>query len=329
MPVQGNYGTPSNPLADIYSERIQLTPVTADPSSATQGDVWLRTDLDSGDKIATVRWYDGTATNDVPVFATGSSGHKVEEVLRIQTPNGKGYIPTRNAYAAFPQQRLRHNSTTYQWHNDQAAPVGGVMRATFDDDDTSSGTAIDVWNGYDGTITGATTGVTGQFNQAYSFDGTDDEVNFGTISEATGVAEASLSVWVNLDQTYSNTHTVFSSYQSADSQLSINLNSGNWYFRVDNGTDSVFVEPSAQVTGSWVHLVLTYNAGTLTAYVDADSGTSNTGGPSTTPGNLGAFYTAYAENVDQYIAADIDDPQVYDFELSANQVDTINTDGSL
>ena len=40
---------------------------------------------------------------------------------------------------------------------DAAIPDSGVSRWTFDDGDTDSGTALDVWNDNDGTINGATT----------------------------------------------------------------------------------------------------------------------------------------------------------------------------
>jgi hypothetical protein len=63
---------------------------------------------------------------------------------------------------------------------ESAIPDSGVGRLTFDNDDTSSGTALDIWNNNDGTINGPTTGVGGitgyDSSQAYDFDGTDDYV---------------------------------------------------------------------------------------------------------------------------------------------------------
>jgi hypothetical protein len=60
-------------------------------------------------------------------------------------------------------------------------PDSGVSRWTFDSADTDSGTALDTWGSNDGTINGATTGVTGANQtyataEAYSFDGTDDNL---------------------------------------------------------------------------------------------------------------------------------------------------------
>lgn len=265
---------------------------------------------------------------DVLVTTSDANGAYSFQEDDLYTGDNLYHVVARNGTQSSPQ-RSQENYPFLLANGGAAIPDSGVLRATFNDADTSGSTAEDVWNGYDGAISGATTGVTGQFGEAYSHDGVDDQVNFGPVSEATGVAEASLSVWVNLDQTYSNTHTVFASYEDATRQLSINLGNGNWFFRVSDGTDTVTVEPSAQTTGSYVHLVLTYNSGTLTAYVNADSGTSGTGGPSTTPGDLGAFRTGYAANVDRYTAADIDDPQIYSKELTASEVSTINSEGSL
>lgn len=123
---QGNYGTPTNSLADLYSERILLTPRTSDPGSPTQGDLWLRTDLDVGSKIATVRFQGSSSTVDIPVFTTGSSESGVEEILRVQTANGEGYIPLVANGGAYNQLAVQHSSTRHGWH-DSTSEFGDII----------------------------------------------------------------------------------------------------------------------------------------------------------------------------------------------------------
>src|SRR3989344_4354024 len=60
-----------------------------------------------------------------------------------------------------------------------------------------SGNTIEhVFGEVNGVVEGATQGVAGKINTAYSFDGTDDRVNFGDVDEVEGVNEHTISLWV-------------------------------------------------------------------------------------------------------------------------------------
>ena len=54
-----------------------------------------------------------------------------------------------------------------------------VLYSTMDDDYTSGTTMIDSVGTNNGTIDGATTGQTGQINESYSFDGSNDYIDTG------------------------------------------------------------------------------------------------------------------------------------------------------
>ena len=98
------------------TERVELETRTSDPASPADGERWLRTDLDGEtDKLAELRWHDGSSTRSINVVAPGSTDTDVEEVLRIQTPNGTGVVPAVSppGDAGFPSQRLRHAGTDY------------------------------------------------------------------------------------------------------------------------------------------------------------------------------------------------------------------------
>lgn len=69
---------------------------------------------------------------------------------------------------------------------------------SFDDVDYSSPTLFDLTaNNNDGTNHGAVSGATGIFNQAFTFDGTNDYINFGNIG-VNGADSRTYNVWVKL-----------------------------------------------------------------------------------------------------------------------------------
>jgi hypothetical protein len=98
------------------SERVKLETRTSDPASPADGERWLRTDLDSGtDKLAELRWFDGSVTNGIKVVAPGSTDSDIAEVLRVETPNGTGVVPAVSppGDAIYSSQRLRHAGADY------------------------------------------------------------------------------------------------------------------------------------------------------------------------------------------------------------------------
>jgi len=99
----------------VFEER------TADPASTVEGERWLRTDLNSGDKLATLRVDVGGSTLDVPVFPTGTSEDGVTEALRLRVGSQTGYIPAvaDTSAAGFPQLRLQHDGQVYGYHDAQ------------------------------------------------------------------------------------------------------------------------------------------------------------------------------------------------------------------
>jgi len=98
----------------VFDER------TADPSSTQEGERWLRTDLTSGDKIATLRVDVGTSILDVPVFPVGTAEDSVVEAIRVRVGSQTGYIPAvPETNANFPALRLQHNGQVFGYHDEQ------------------------------------------------------------------------------------------------------------------------------------------------------------------------------------------------------------------
>jgi hypothetical protein len=126
----------------MTGEQWVLEERSADPPSTEEGERWLRTDLNSGDKIATLRVDVGSSIHDVPIFSTGTAVDTVSEAMRIQVNNTTGYVPIAPVSdAAFPELRMQHNSQVHGFHDrvepGSAIPDTAVLHSTAADYDGS------------------------------------------------------------------------------------------------------------------------------------------------------------------------------------------------
>jgi len=207
-------------------------------------------------------------------------------------------------------------------------PDSGIARLTFDDADTSGSTSNDVWGDNDGSISGATTGVSGANQtystaQAYDFDGADDYVNAGVVSVAWESA-FSLAAWVNPDDTSGFNVIIGGDDGGSERAFQFKINSGSLEFvGPDVGTQ---ITGSTVSTGSWTHVVVTYDGSTVALYQDGSSDTSASG--SANSGDPSVFIgarTASAEHFD----GTIDDPRIWNKALSSTEVSDLYNTGSI
>jgi len=206
-----------------------------------------------------------------------------------------------------------------------AVPVGGVAKYTFDDADTVSGTALDVWNGNDATINGATTGVPGanqtyDTGEAYSFD--------GTTGVSTPLADPdvpfSVAAWAKWDSGGGNSENAVST-RTADNGFGLRKNNGNFNpFIRDGGTYTSISGPSIS-GGVWYHVAITVGGGTLEAYVDGSSVGSKTYGSYVTGGDVRVGTTGLGNNM----IGDIDDVRIYDRALTSEEVSNLYNRGAI
>lgn len=216
-------------------------------------------------------------------------------------------------------------------------PDSGILRWTFDDADTDSGTATDIWNNNDGAISGATTGVSGAnqtytTNEAYDFDGVDDEVRAGS-----GIAEGpslSLAAWVNLDTTGTNQSILAKRGSTAGDRSWMLLYSDSvpgyqlQIFDTDGNFNTVGSTSDATVDG-WAHVIATYDGSQLEMYVDGSSENTSTA--------TGSGIQNSTEDVTAGIRSDgnipldgtIDDVRVYDKALSDTEASNLYNNGSI
>jgi hypothetical protein len=218
-----------------------------------------------------------------------------------------------------------------QWVQTQASsssdiPDSGISRLTFDDADTGGGTATDVWGGYDGTINGATTGVSGELGEAYSFDGNDDEVFVSDVVSNGIVSGAfSVSVWVYLEGT--GLQGIFDFLNQTEDTLLYHVDSGGgpWHFSTNSG-QSDEVQAGTNPTQTWTHLVATVDGSEQTLYQDGSQIGSNTDAVSISYSD-GIVFGQYGSG--NFFGGRLDDPRVYGKALTATEVSNLYNSGSI
>lgn len=197
-------GTPTRPHA-LTGEQWRLEVRTDDPPSPSADERWIRSDLDSGDRIATLKCGDGT---EIPLFATGSAEETVREARRYRVGGQTVYAPLAPVdEAAFPARRVQHDGQTHAFHDrvapGSAIPDSGISRYKFEDDSDTS-VLVDSWGNNDGSLVNGPVYVTG----GVEFDGTDDygEVPNATVPFGTGVFSVALRMSSSATGTDYQTH---------------------------------------------------------------------------------------------------------------------------
>lgn len=208
---------------------------------------------------------------------------------------------------------------------ERAIPDSGVSRHTFDDADTSGSTAVDIWNGNDGTINGATTGVTGQYAEAYSFDGTDDSVSIpsGTYSFVTS-SGFTFSLWAKT--TAQGRGGLFA---PGDGDCWIEMDSNETIrFQQFDGSNAVKLNSTSQINdGSWRFVTATFDGSTMRIYIDAAEENSASHNPPNTVSRTPSIGLEPLNSI--YFDGDIDDVRIYDKALTSTEVSDLYNNGAI
>lgn len=213
-----------------------------------------------------------------------------------------------------------------------AIPDNGVLRYTLDNSDTNSGTSVDSWGSNDGTINGATTGVSGAnqtytTNEAYSFDGTDDYIAVpdGTFSFFTNAY--TITMWLKPDSVSDG--YLFVPQADADMWVNYNpLGNGKIQHHIYDGSSYNAISSTTLSTGTWYFVAAPFDGSLAEIYVDGSKESEASGGlisKSTSPNAIGGLV---AENKG-YFPGDIDDVRVYDKALSATEISNLYNTGSI
>lgn len=190
---------------------------------------------------------------------------------------------------------------------------------SFDDADLTSGNPDDLsGNGNNGTTNGATTGATGKINEGFSYDGTNDYVS--TSLGITAQSNVSFVVWFNWDGDTASQKELMGNFTSGGSfgyNLYIDTDS-KVKFSVDGAATSV--DTAAISSGTWYHVVATYEHGTTTAtiYLNTTSTSASRTATASAGGNIN-FGRAGDANT-WYFDGDIDESGYYARVLSGTEV---------
>lgn len=312
-------------LGAVPSEVLAQT----DPDNEISGTV---TDAQGAVDGATVVAVPHDSSLDPLVTTTDANGDYVFNESSLYTGDNLYHVIARDGTESDPR-RGQENYPFLLANGGTGIPASAISRWTFDDADTSSGTAVDSWGDNDGTINGATTGVSGiagyDNGEAYDFDGIDDWVNFGDIDAADGTNAFSVSIWISPDDV-STFQMVYN--KTSTNVWSINItDSGQprWQCRDSNGNSGLAVGSSLSVD-TVVHLVGTWDSGSIVLYVDgSQAGTDSVAG--STLASTNDVVKVGGEDPGGYSHFDgvADDPRMYDKALSATEVSNLNSTGSI
>jgi hypothetical protein len=179
-------------------------------------------------------------------------------------------------------------------------------------------------------------GTTGKFNSSLNFDGTDDYVDMGnpTVLQQTG--SITISGWAKMNAGISGTSAlILSKFTSATRSYRLSAPSSTGQARCDIGnTNRLTNVPSGFFTnGNWYHYVCVYNATaqTMDMYVNGQlsNGTLTNAVPSSIPNTASNNVRIGAtSDAAQLSPGQIDDVRIYNYPLSASQVNQVMNEGA-
>ena len=171
--------------------------------------------------------------------------------------------------------------------------------------DEASGAVLDAHGSNDGTNYGATPNVAGKINTAYGF-ATNDYIDLGDF-DLTTASDFSFSFWVK--PTFITEYSRF---------FSNRLGSSGYFCRVTNADDGkvsfggvggTIIETTDTLTeGSWNHVVITGESGTIKIYINGGTPATGTTTISSTAQNL---YLGRAGEDAKYLTGDLDEFAIF------------------
>ncbi len=242
------------------------------------------------------------------------------------------------------------NVNTYYFNEPFSIPANVNLKngliSCWEFDETSGTTAYDAHGDNDLTIAGgATINQTGKINKAYSYDGTNDQLNLASASDFEGLTGLTVSAWV-----YSSYTTTRDEYRIIVSKLHSSWESPYYQFqlRVRHGAYDryEFVVGSSSTFGlvvsdndtylrdQWVHLLgYWHNNGTMKLYVngtlvdDAPSASVTTAtGSATSSFTIGDDDDAYSGNKNW--SGIIDQVAIYNRVLNESEIKALYNSGN-
>ena len=205
------------------------------------------------------------------------------------------------------------------------------------DDNLDTANVIDTKDNYNGTLSDGDNNYTSDHHVegkvgtgALEFDGDNDYINLGDITELNSVSEFSIGMWVNQD-VLGQTDYLFNKKKDSDNLITIYTVTGSIICQVGSVAVAYGAIPNTNIApaGSWHHLVYTYNgagtgnAGRLKVYVDGVQKTLGFGRtiPATTA-DLSGYDATIGKSVGSWDGK-IDEVSIFSKELTQAEVDAL------
>jgi len=178
-------------------------------------------------------------------------------------------------------------------------------------------------NGNDALLqNGASAGVAGQVDGAFSFDGQDDIANTPLILPSIGT----LDFWVNPTSLSGGIDSLLGTFGiNTNNRLWISIGGGNLLVNLgDNSTDDIVI-PSPLTVGQWTHLALTFDyvADVYILYVDGGQASSSNAARNapTEQFSFGGVQSDFGQNF--FLNGLIDEVEVFNRVLAPNEIQDI------
>ncbi len=228
----------------IYVDGVQINSATdSTTATAANGD---DTSIGNGGTSYTTNDFTGQI-DEVRIYNYSRSPKQIIEDLNVGHPTGGSPIGTAHGYWKFDDGR---GTTAY---DSGASPNNGVLTSM----NLVTSVGISGWN------------PNGKFNKALSFDGSNDNVDFGDLSYTEGASSLSWSFWVN-PNSVAATKCLWCKYNNAATERSWAIESGTTNASAIRATlptstteadGTTYGEtPTGQLSvGVWTHVAVVYD----------------------------------------------------------------------
>ena len=192
--------------------------------------------------------------------------------------------------------------------------------------------ATDSEGNVDLSCSSVTSGVSGQFGTAYSYDSSSSSYCETDSSIWDGSSDVTISMWVKMASSQPNADFgIFAEVRDGSKHLDWNSdggsNSNTLRMFIDDGSDTKIVEGSTNIRdNNWHHIVYQRDGDTHRIYVDGSEEGSVT---DSSIGSLGSqdfeIMGKIGNAEDRYIDGDTDATKIYDYVLSTSEVNNLYT----
>lgn len=178
--------------------------------------------------------------------------------------------------------------------------------------------------GYDGTLSSSPALVAGKFGNCLSFDGSDDYVQCGDMTDFEFTGDFTVSAWFKKD-TNSNNQLMVSKWTGAGSgsQWWLGFYNDKLAFGLYQGSVTIIysTKTTNELYGNWHHVACVRTGSTLKIYIDgaldnSGSVSTSTAGSNTAPLCIGSYNTGSG----WFFDGSIDEVRIHNIVLTANQI---------